>query len=175
MTTIRAARPEDAAALAELAALTFPLACPPGTSAEAIAEHIATTLSERNFAAYLAEPTKVLLVAEDDHGLAGYTMLVVGEPEDTDVAAAVDVRPTIELSKVYVHPDRHGGEVAGELMSATLTRAAEEGVRSVWLGVNSENSRAIRFYGKSGFAIAGPRTYFVGDQPHSDHVMVALL
>ncbi|WP_210480240.1 GNAT family N-acetyltransferase [Naasia sp. SYSU D00948] len=175
MPVVRPAAPADAAALAELAALTFPLACPPGTSPEAIAQHIATTLSVASFEGYLADPGRILLVSAAPEGLAGYTMLVRGEPQDADVAAAVTVRPTIELSKVYVHPDRHGRGVAGELVAATLVRAVEEGVRSVWLGVNSENARAIRFYGKSGFAIAGPRTYFVGDQPHSDHVMVALL
>ncbi len=175
MTIIRAAGLEDVPALADLAALTFPLACPPGTSPDAIARHIATTLSERSFEGYLADPARILLVAEDDRGLAGYTMLVRGEPEDADVAAAVTARPTIELSKVYVHPDRHGGEVARELMAATLSAAAADGVRSVWLGVNSDNARAIRFYGKSGFAVAGSRTYFVGAEPHSDHVMVALV
>ncbi len=175
MTAIRSARPEDASALAELAALTFPLACPPGTPAEAIAEHIATTLSEHSFGAYTADPARILLLAEDDRGLAGYTMLVRGEPEGADVAAAVEVRPTIELSKVYVHPDRQGGEVARELMAATLARAAADGVRSVWLGVNSENARAIRFYRKSGFTVAGSRTYLVGGVPHADHVMVASL
>ena len=175
MTEIRAARSDDAAALAELAALTFPLACPPGTSPDAIAAHIAANLSDRSFAGYLGDPERILLVAEDERGLAGYTMLVSGEPEDADVAAAVELRPTIELSKVYVHPDRHGGRIARELMSATLARAAEAGARSVWLGVNSANARAIRFYGKSGFEVTGSRTYAVGGEPHDDRVMFALI
>ena len=37
---------DDAGALAELAAVTFPLACPPSSSAVDIAAHLATTLSE---------------------------------------------------------------------------------------------------------------------------------
>src|SRR5439155_12526091 len=58
--TVRRAVPSDAAALAEVAAVTFALACPPSTKPEAIADFIATTLSEASFAAYLADPARTL-------------------------------------------------------------------------------------------------------------------
>ena len=51
---VRVARSDEAAALAELAAATFPLACPPHTSAEAITDFIRTVLAAENFASYLA-------------------------------------------------------------------------------------------------------------------------
>ena len=60
---IRTATAADAGSLAELAAATFPLACPPHTTAEAIADFIATHLSQDSFDAYLADPARVLLIA----------------------------------------------------------------------------------------------------------------
>jgi ribosomal protein S18 acetylase RimI-like enzyme len=171
---IRRAVPADAAALADLAARTFPLACPPGTTAQSIAAHLAAHLSESSFERYLADPAVTILVAEEGV-LAGYTMLVDAESNDSDVASAVTVRPTIELSKVYVDAGRQGAGLAARLMSATLEAARAAGAASVWLGVNEDNARAIRFYGKSGFTIAGPRAYRVGTQQMRDHVMVALL
>ncbi|MGB3909063.1 MAG: GNAT family N-acetyltransferase [Pseudolysinimonas sp.] len=172
---MRRAGDADAALLARLAALTFPLACPPHTTDEAKAAHIARHLGEGSFARYLADPTRALLVAESDTGLLGYTMLVEGEPDDPDVAAAVTTRPTVELSKVYVHPDHHGAGIAAALVAATLEEAAARGAASVWLGVNQENARANRFYDKSGFALVGTKRFEVGDRYEDDFVRERVL
>ena len=110
--TVRPARASDANALAVLAAITFPLACPPHTTEASKRAFIAQHLSRTSFDGYLADPERRLFVAESDGPLLGYTMLVAGEPSDADVAAAVATRPTIELSKCYVHPDAHGGGIA---------------------------------------------------------------
>lgn len=167
---VRRAEATDAGALAALAAVTFPLACPPHTSDEAKAAFIATHLSEANFANYLADPSRALFVAESDGALVGYTMLITGDPADADVAAAVTLRPTVELSKCYVHPDAHGAGAASALMAASVADAAETGARGVWLGVNQQNVRAQRFYGKQGFARVGTKRFLVGDRYEDDFV-----
>lgn len=173
--TIRRALPADARALAAVAAATFALACPPGTTQADIDDFIASTLSEERFVHYLADPERDIRLAIHDGVAAGYTMLVFGEPSNTDAAAAVTARPTVELSKVYVLGDRHGAGVAAPLMAATLEVARERQVASVWLGVNQHNSRAIRFYEKSGFSVVGTKTFVVGSELHHDHVMLSVL
>ena len=62
-------------------------------------------------------------MAEVGGVVAGYTMLVAGEPADADVAAAVTSRPTIELSKVYVREEFHGAGVASALVEASVHAA----------------------------------------------------
>ena len=161
--------------LARLAALTFPLACPPHTTDEAKAAHIARHLGEDSFRRYLTDAARALFVAETDTDLVGYTMLVVGEPEDADVASAVTTRPTAELSKVYVHPGHHGAGVAAALVAATLVEAHARGAASVWLGVNQENARANRFYDKNGFALVGTKRFEVGDRYEDDFVRERIL
>ncbi|MCP2366343.1 ribosomal protein S18 acetylase RimI-like enzyme [Agromyces flavus] len=185
---IRPAGPADAAALAALAAVTFPLACPPSTTAEAISDFIARNLTRDRFAEYLADRDRTLLVAVADDagdpswrreldgtsGLVGWSMLVRtedGEPADADAAAAVSARPAVELSKMYAHPAAHGRGVAGELMRATLAEARREGAPVVWLGVNEENARAIRFYEKHGFAVVGTKRFRLGDRLEHDLVL----
>ena len=175
MTTVRRAAAPDAAALAAVAAVTFPLACPPHTTDDAKAAFIAGNLTETHFAGYLADPARALLLAETDGVAAGYTMLVFGEPKDPDVAAAVTTRPTVELSKFYVMPEHHGGVVSTPLMEATLAAARERGVAAVWLGVNEENERANRFYDKHGFAIVGRKKFLVGTRYEDDFVREHLL
>ncbi|MGR0321017.1 GNAT family N-acetyltransferase [Agromyces sp. ZXT2-3] len=190
--TIRPAAAGDAEALARLAAVTFPLACPPSTTADAIASFIAEQLSEVRFAEYLSDPGRIILVAEPDRasgagialagseevaatgGLVGWSMLVGtedGVPADADAAASVTTRPAIELSKMYVHPTAHGGGIAGTLMAATLDAAASAGASVVWLGVNQENGRAIRFYEKQGFEVVGSKGFRLGDRIEHDHVL----
>lgn len=169
-TTIRTATAADAAALHELAAATFALACPPGTTAEAIADFIATTLSVEKFEGYLADPTRTLLLAEVDGAAAGYTMLVFEDPHDADVAASVTLRPVAELSKLYAREEFHGQGIALLLMQASIDAARSRGVAGVWLGVNQFNARANRFYEKSGFAIVGTKKFLVGEKYEDDFV-----
>jgi ribosomal protein S18 acetylase RimI-like enzyme len=170
--TIRRAVPTDAAALAEVAAVTFALAGPPSTTQEAIDAFIATNLSATAFERYLADPVRVLLVAEGRPGepLDGYTMLVMAEPADADVAGVVRIRPTAELSKIYVRQGSHGRGTAGELLARTLDVARDGGAAGVWLGTNEENVRAQRFYAKHGFERVGRKRFKLGDRYEDDFV-----
>lgn len=168
---VRPARGDEADAVAALAAVTFPLACPPSSTAEDHAAFITANLTTAHFAAHLADADRDVLVADDDGTLVGYTLLVAGEPYDAGVAALVPLRPTVELSKCYVLPGRHGGGVAAPLMAASLGAARARGAAGVWLGVNGENQRAQAFYRRSGFTEVGERTFQVGDQQHHDLVL----
>jgi ribosomal protein S18 acetylase RimI-like enzyme len=170
--TVRIAAPADAAALAQVAAVTFPLACPPSTAREAIDDFIATALSEAAFEHYLTDPDRLLLVDDPGEGpLVGYTMLVLSEPGDPDVVAAVRIRPTAELSKCYVLEGRHGGGVAAVLLQRSVEAAGERGAAGVWLGTNVANARALRFYEKHGFVRVGRRRFKLGDALESDFVL----
>ncbi|CAM3640652.1 GNAT family N-acetyltransferase [Smaragdicoccus niigatensis] len=168
--TIRLASIADAQSLSELAAETFPLACPPFATAEDIALFIADVLSPARFEEYLTDPGRVLFVAETDR-MTGYAMLVTSAPADPEVAALVSGRPTAEVSKMYVLPSAHGTGPATELMQAAFEAARAAGARSAWLGVNQLNERAQRFYRKCGFEIVGTKSFWVGHQRHDDYVM----
>jgi ribosomal protein S18 acetylase RimI-like enzyme len=169
--SVRRATASDAEALAVLAAVTFPLACPPHTTETAKADFIRTVLSVERFREHLEDPLRTLTVDDDSGVLGGYTMLVRGEPADPDVTASITLRPTVELSKCYVLPGRHGSGVAAALMAATLEEARAGGAAGVWLGVNGENARAQRFYAKHGFSVVGRRRFLVGDRWEHDVVL----
>ncbi|HEY8752757.1 MAG TPA: GNAT family N-acetyltransferase [Arthrobacter sp.] len=171
MSHIRKATADDAGPLAELAAVTFPLACPPSSSLQDIATHLANTLSERHFRDYLADPDVTVLVIDADGALRGYSLLVNRPAEDPDVASALTILPSLELSKCYVHPEHHGLGAAAELMHASLRVAAAAGAAGVWLGVNSQNARAIRFYEKSGFRKVGCKSFRLGTTVEHDFVL----
>lgn len=170
-TDVRIAGPADAAALTELAAATFRLACPPQTTDEAIAEFLRDVLSHERFDEYLADERKLVLIAEQEGTAVGYTLLVFGEPADPDVAGALSIRPTVELSKCYVRAEAHGGGIASTLMAASLDAARGRGSQGAWLGVNEQNERAIRFYEKSGFAKVGTKKFLLGGVYENDYTL----
>ncbi len=95
--------------------------------------------------------------------MVGYAMLIRGVPDDDDVQRAVTLRPAIELSKMYVLPDSHGAGVSAAMMTAALCGPRDRHATSVWLGVNQQNQRAQRFYGKHGFTINGTKTFRLGE------------
>ncbi len=170
--TVRRALPSEAAALAEVAGATFMLACPPDADPAAIADFVATVLSEASFTRYLADPARILLVDEEAPGapLVGYTMLVTGEPADPDVAGSIRVRPTAELSKIYVREGSHGRGTAATLLAASVDAVREAGALGMWLGTNVENERAQRFYRKHGFEVVGTKRFKLGDRYENDLV-----
>ena len=169
------ATPADVTELAAVAAETFPLACPASVTAENIAAFLSENLSADKFAHYLADAARAVLVARDDTRILGYAMLIRGAPTDTDVARVLPRHPVVELSKIYVLPDHHGAGVAAALMNAAVGRAATTGARCIWLGVNQNNQRAQRFYGKHGFTVAGTKTFAVGAHLENDFVMARAL
>ncbi|ALE07997.1 hypothetical protein AL755_18830 [Arthrobacter sp. ERGS1:01] len=173
--TIRQATTADAAALSELAAATFPLACPPGSTEADIAAFIAEHLSAGAFSGYLVDPARAVFVAEDagaPQPLLAYTMLVDAPTKDPDVAAVLGTPAAIELSKCYARPDCHGRGVSTMLMDASLQWALGKGAPEVWLGVNDENLRARSFYEKHGFSVAGTKSFTLGNRVEHDYVMV---
>lgn len=169
---IAAAGSADALELAAVAAQTFPLACPPAAGADDIASFIDSKLSAARFDEYLRDPERAIVTARQGDRIVGYGMLVRGVSDHAGVQRAVRISPAAELSKMYVLPDRHSSGAAAALMERMLAVATESGARCVWLGVNRANQRAQRFYRKSGFAIAGTRTFQLGNAVESDYVMI---
>ena len=177
---VRPARSREAAEIAWLAALTFPLACPEGTPVPTMTSHVATHLTPAHFAGWSTSADHALLVAEDlrtTGRIVGYALLVRGEPSGPEELAvlrsAVGPGPYVELSKIYVHPDHLGTGTAGRLLTAATEQAHHLAPgRPYWLGTNGENARAQAFYRRHGFTVVGRRTYDVGGVRHDDVVML---
>ncbi|GEE02646.1 N-acetyltransferase [Gordonia spumicola] len=173
--------PEEAAAVAAVAAETFPLACPSHSTPENIAAHIAANLSTQRFVEYIDDDDRDVIVARDDAGtVIGYALLVHRAPTDQDVngaltSAGVDPETAAEVSKMYVLPDHHAsrGEAkpAHALMDAAIEAANARGAAYAWLGVNDENRRAQKYYRKMGFAQIGTKTFDMNGVVEHDHVM----
>ena len=124
--TVRPAGTADVPPLAAVAAATFGLACPPSMTRDRVEAFVDEVLSPERFADYVADPARHVLLAESEGTVLGYAMLVHGEPSDDDVRATIRLRPTVELSKIYVLPQAHGTGAAALLMARALEWAATD-------------------------------------------------
>lgn len=165
---LRRATVADAPQLADLAAQTFSLACPPGFDARAIDVHIKARLSADAFRINLADVGLEYTIAVQSAGRAvGYLLLAATQP-----TAGVSDLPLLELRQIYVRQDLHGSGLADALMEVARARATDLGFAGLWLGTSKQNERAIRFYRRHGFRVGADRVFVVGDIPNEDWIMV---
>lgn len=162
---VRRATVQDAALLAELAAETFPLACPPGFDPDAIRLHIQRRLSADAFRINLADVAMEYTVAlRTGDGAVGYLLLTE--------APGPGAEELLELRQIYVRPRYQGSGLSDALMKVAVQRAQERGYAGVWLGTSKDNARAIAFYRRHNFRVRGERFFLVSDVPNEDWVMV---
>jgi len=154
--TIRLARDEDEAVLAEIDAHTWNSAVspapppPPGTP-------------------FFDDGTRPedVLVAEHDGAVAGYVHL----GEGFDIPAHRHVRP---IDALAVAPDRQRLGIARQLVDAAVAEARQRGARKVTLRVLGHNAVARRVYERCGFVVEGVlRGEFRIDGREIDDVLMA--
>lgn len=162
--SIRRATAADSAAISQVAARTFALACPTNTPAEEISAYIQGALMPADFERLSREPGMRLSVGLVRDTVVGYSLVNLA-PQPLGIPAADGIA---ELSKCYVLPEYHGAGVAQRLMADVLQGVAG----ALRLTVNDSNSRAIAFYLRNGFAVVGETTFQCGADVHRDLVML---
>jgi len=164
---VRPATAEDAALLAELGARLFEKTFGPANAREDMEAYLATAFSTKLQAKELGDPDRRALLAFDESGSAvGYAMLRRGSRADGVVAE----RP-VEVQRIYVDQSLHGRGVGDLLMNSCVERAQEWNGDVLWLAVWQENPRAIAFYKRVGFAVAGVQDFVLGTDVQHDLVM----
>ncbi|MGE5231303.1 MAG: N-acetyltransferase family protein [Deltaproteobacteria bacterium] len=164
--TIRRATRADAVPLAELAARTFADTYAAYNDPADMAAHMTGKYGEAKQAEELADPAATYLLAEQDGRLLAYAYVVAGRSP-----GGIELEAPVELMRFYVVRSWHGRGLAQRLMDACVEEARRRGGRTLWLAVWRENPRAIAFYRKAGFRLAGATVFRLGSQVQDDHVM----
>jgi ribosomal protein S18 acetylase RimI-like enzyme len=164
---IRRATPDDAELLAELAERIFRDTFGPGNRPEDIELHARQRYGREIQLAEINDPSLTYLIAEADGTPAGFAM--IGEAKSE---SCFSFERPIELFRFYVDKEWHGRGVARPMMEACENEARARGGKTICLSVWQENPRAIRFYEKIGFRIAGTQPYILGEDLQTDWLMV---
>ena len=161
------ATPADAPALSRLSAAVFPLGCPANTRPEDLADYINKELTPERFRDLIEDDSMVILAVKVTSKLAGYALIVpAAAPSHIHSSAR------LELRKFYIDVAYHGRGVADALMKEVLAIAANRWQGPMWLTVFSGNDRAISFYKRWGFQIAGTQIFTVGADGQKDYLML---
>jgi GNAT superfamily N-acetyltransferase len=101
------------------------------------------------FANTLADPARVVFVADAGGAVIGHLTGYVTEPSD--------IRPvrSATLLSMYVFPEHRSDGVGGRLVDAFKAWAAEQGAARLTVTAYAANTEAIRFYQRNGF---GPKS-----------------
>jgi ribosomal protein S18 acetylase RimI-like enzyme len=167
---IRRARPDEADALVAIGVATFIETFGHLYPQSDLDRYLAEAYGLPRTQAELADPAKAswLVEAPADLGgeVVGYaTVGPCGLPH-------ADVTPACgEVKRIYVTKAWQGSGLAARLLTETMAWLERDGPRTIWLGVWSQNHRALRFYARYGFGKAGEYDFHVGDTVDHEYIL----
>jgi ribosomal protein S18 acetylase RimI-like enzyme len=147
----------DAAALATLGADTFREAFGHLYPPEDLAAFLAETHTPAAWLSLLRDPALRTWVAEVDARLVGYALAGPSKLPHPEVTANAG-----ELMRLYVANSQQGRGLGRRLLDESLAWLETSGRDALWIGVYSENHRAIAIYQSRGFERAGEYEFPVG-------------
>ena len=164
--TFRQATAADTGLLVPLAADTFRQAYHQVWEAPGLEDYIRRAFTPEQLDAELRDPDATFILLCQDGQPAGYAKLRRRHnPPDLAGTEAVQIQRFYLLAAYYARG------LGDRLMEQCLLTACQEGFRTVWLAVWPENTRAVRFYQRWGFAVAGFYPFYHGDEVAQDWLM----
>ncbi|MGY4738997.1 N-acetyltransferase family protein [Streptomyces sp. ATMOS53] len=142
--TVRVARAEDIPGLVASSVGLFAEDAgtrDPAVNADWPREHAAGA-----FATALEDPSRLVLVVEHEGQVVGHLMGSLTEP------SALRPVKSATLMSLYVRPAHRRDGAGGRLVEAFLAWAAEQGAGQTEVTAYTDNTDALRFYARHGFA-----------------------
>lgn len=167
----RPATPADTHALARLGRDSFVAKFGHLYRPDDLAAFLEEAHSESAFAADLADPMRLVRVAEEDGALLAYCKLglACGWPEHARGARV------IELKSLYTAPALTGRGIGAAMMDWALAEARARGADEIQLSVYAGNFGAQRFYAGYGFEKVADITFLVGTHVDPEFLFALML
>lgn len=169
MLTLRPATPADAAAFSALAARLFRETFDGAFVAADFEAFLAASFTPARQTAEIVDPATSSWLAEADGELVGYFQL-----RNMELPALVVSRAgtALRLWRFYLDRRFHGDGNGLALLAGARREALARGADLLWLSVWEGNTRARRFYEKSGFEDVGESSFALGASVNRDRLLV---
>ena len=170
--SIRRCAPDDAEAVASLAARLFTESYGPTHPEPELSRYLARSFPVEGMREAIADAEVTMLVAEDAKGIAiayAYTRSSAEPP------SGVEGDRAFEIVRFYVDAAAQGRGIGAALMNECFEDARRRSADVVWLQVWKEAPWAVGFYARMGFTLVGSALFYFGDQIGDDHVMAKSL
>ncbi len=154
---IRRAGSEDAETLAAIGVATFTETFAHLYTPQDLQVFLAEAYDLERTKASLADPAQASWLVEAGGEVVGYATVGpcrLPHPEVTDACG--------ELKRIYLTKACQSSGLGARLYAEAVGWLERDGPRQVWLGVWSENHKALRFYARQGFEKVGEYGFRVG-------------
>ncbi len=167
---IHQAHLSDDARLAAFTRLVFEETYGSSIPARTLAQYFDEHLSPQALARDIAEARTALLIAATSRVIHATARLAW-----RDRPNCIKHEAAIELGRFYVEASQRGTGLANALLAACERAAADMHATHIWLCAWQHNPRAMAFYQRNGYSIAGKAIIMVGNIAFQDHVLVKAL
>lgn len=164
---IRTAGKDDAETVCDIGKRTFYETWRPVNTEEDMQLYMAEAFSQSKIAKDIHDhATNTFLLCYHDNEVVGYAKLRRDRsyPE-------LEGKPSLEVERIYVTKSFQDKKAGKALMDEAIHIANDEHCAYIWLGVNKDNEKAIRFYKKYGFTIFGEKNFRLGNAVDADYLM----
>lgn len=166
---VRPVELNDIPVLSELACRSFVETYAKFNTQQDMDKHLRDHLSEQSLTGQVQNPELLFYFAIDDQNpeqpIIGFFQYALGDHRKPPRSGA------IEVERFYLDPAAIGRGLGSEMMTQCKETAASLGYLHLWLGVWSENHRAIQFYQRNGLVTVGEKSFVLGEEEQSDYVM----
>jgi ribosomal protein S18 acetylase RimI-like enzyme len=163
---VRLAECKDTAAIARIGREGFTIAHQNAFRAEDLKAILDNNFSSEAVQQEILDRQKRLFVAEINGKVVGIVRLRAGV-----APVNLPARHPVELTWMYLAPQAIGTGVGSALMNRAIAQARTDGVDILWLTVWTSNQRAIPFYKRWGYRVAGMHAVKVGHSRPMAYIM----
>ena len=164
--TIRVARKEDAALIADMSRITFYDAFVQDNIKEDMDIFMNQQFTKAALMKEVEEEDGIFLLAYAGNEPCGYARMRLNNKEHI-----MATENAIEIARIYALSSAIGKGVGSALMKYCIDMANQLNKRNIWLGVWEKNERAIAFYKRWGFEKFSEHRFLLGTDLQTDWLM----
>ena len=164
--TIRVARKEDAALIADMSRITFYDAFVQDNIKEDMDIFMNQQFTKAALMKEVEEEDGIFLLAYAGNEPCGYARMRLNNKEHI-----MATENAIEIARIYALSSAIGKGVGSALMQYCIDMANQLNKSNIWLGVWEKNERAIAFYKRWGFEKFSEHRFLLGTDLQTDWLM----
>jgi hypothetical protein len=139
-------------------------------------EHVNNPDDFKAYTAIAFHPDKILSEINNPHS-AFYFALIgdekVGYIKLNYQSAQTEFQDedAVEVERIYVLANQQGKQIGRQMIDFAISKAIDDKLKYIWLGVWEHNHSAIRFYEREGFKQFSSHEFWVGNDKQIDLLM----
>ena len=167
---IRRATEQDAPIVAEIGRVTVRAAHKASCSVADMDVYMAAHYNDAAILEELSDPANIYHLMYYGGRAVGFSKIVLNAPH-----ANITDKNVTKLDRIYLYSDLFGKQLGYHLLNHNIALSKEEGQAGIWLFTWVGNTRAIKFYERTGFDIIGGHNFRISEtHSNPNHHMLLL-